>query len=94
VSLFCYIYFMILGTEVISFSDNLFQVVRTFRSSESFPIDEVKEYYNCDTVLKREERLYICRKIEEAQVIEDESIQLVEEEQKESTTPEEGSITG
>jgi hypothetical protein len=85
---------MILGTEVISFSDNLFQVVRTFRSSENFPIDEVKEFYGCDTVLKRDERLYICRKIEEAQVIEDESIQLVEEKQEESTTPEEGSTTG
>ena len=67
---------MILGTEVISFSDNLFQVIKTFPNNEKFPIDEAKEYYNCDTVLKREERLYFCRKIEEAQIIDD--IQAVE----------------
>ena len=36
-----------------------------------FPIAEAKEYYLSETVLRKEGILYICRIIEEAQVIEE-----------------------
>ena len=82
-SLFLYIYIMFIGTQVISFDDKLYQLIRTFRDREGFPVDECKEYYRCDTTLKREGILYFCRLIEEAQIIEDTQhgeLQLVEKE--------------
>lgn len=97
-SLFLYIYIMFIGTQVISFNDKLYQIIRAFRDREGFPVEECREYTNCDTTLKRDGMLYFCRFIEEAQIIEnthtDGEIQLVEEEQKESTTPEEERTTG
>jgi len=85
---------MFIGKEVISYNNNLYELVRVFREKENFPITEAKEYYNCDTTLKKEGILYFCRLIEEAQIIEEtkhESIQLVEEKQEAEAPTEEGS---
>lgn len=65
---------MFIGTQVISFNDNLYQLVRVLHDRPDLPIDDMKEYYNCNTALRREGKLYFCRLIEEAQVIEDEQV--------------------
>lgn len=65
---------MFTGKQVIEFNGNLYQLVRIFREKNNFPIDEFKEYYNCDTTLRKEGKLYFCRLIQEAQVIENDSI--------------------
>ncbi len=95
-SLFLYLYFMVIGTEVVSYNDNLYQLIRTFHEKADFPVNEAKEYYNCDTVLRKEGRLYFCRLIEEAQVITEDSgeIQLVETTQDSKETNEERSSEG
>jgi hypothetical protein len=88
---------MVIGTQVISYNDNLYQLLRTFHEKADFPVNEAKEYYNCDTVLRKEGRLYFCRLIEEAQVITEDNeqqIQLVETEQKTETSPEKTSTEG
>jgi hypothetical protein len=62
---------MSFNKEIISYNDNLYEVVRKFKDHPDFPTTEAKEYYLCETVLKKEGILYICRIIEEAQVIEE-----------------------
>jgi hypothetical protein len=57
--------------QIITFQGNLFVVYRTFRDYPNFPTEEAKEYYMCDTTLRKDGLLYFCRKIEEAQVIEE-----------------------
>jgi hypothetical protein len=86
---------MVIGKQIISFNDNLYELVKTFQDKEGFPTTEFKEHYECDTLLKKEGILYFCNLIQEAQIIEDnEQIQLVEEKQEESTTPEEERTEG
>ena len=62
---------MSFNKEIAAFNDKLYIIVRKFRDHHDFPITEAKEYYFCDTVLRKEGILYICRTIEDAQVIEE-----------------------
>lgn len=62
---------MSFNKEIVAFNDKLYIIVRKFRDHPDFPITEAKEYYMCDTVLRKEGILYVCRIIEEAQVIEE-----------------------
>lgn len=62
---------MSFGLNLLKFDDQLFQLIRTFPAYENFPVQEGKDYLNCDTVLKKDNLLYFCRKIEDAQVIEE-----------------------
>lgn len=62
---------MSFNKQVIHFNDKLFIVQRTFRDHPDFPTAEAKDYYHCDTVLKKEGILYICQAIQDAQVIEE-----------------------
>jgi hypothetical protein len=62
---------MSFNKEIISYNDNLYIVVRKFKDHPDFPTTEAKEYYLSETVLRKEGILYICRIIEEAQVIEE-----------------------
>ena len=71
VSLFQYIYIMSFNKEIIGYNNQLYEVVRKFKDHPDFPIAEAKDYYLCETVLKKEGILYICRIIEDAQVIEE-----------------------
>jgi len=63
---------MSFNKEIISYNDHLYEVVRKFKDHPDFPTTEAKDYYLCETVLRKEGILYICRIIEEAQVIENE----------------------
>ncbi len=63
---------MSFNKEIISYNDHLYEVVRKFKDHPDFPTTEAKDYYLCETVLRKEGILYICRVIEDAQVIENE----------------------
>jgi len=60
-----------IGTKLVKFDDKLFEIIRVFNQTPDFPITEAKEYYGCDRCLRRENELYFCRTIEDAQVIEE-----------------------
>ena len=62
---------MSFNKQVIAFNDKLLIVQRTFKDHPDFPVSEAKEYYDCDTVLKKDGILYICKTIQDAQVIEE-----------------------
>jgi hypothetical protein len=76
--------------DVVSYQDSLYKVIRVFNDHKQFPVPEMKEYLFCDTVLRKEGKLYLCRKIQEAVIIEDnnEQVQLVEEGTQESEAEE------
>jgi hypothetical protein len=87
---------MTTNAQIISFNDKLYQLVRRFHDRENLPITDMKEYYDCDTVLRKEGFLYFCRLIQEPQLIEDGQIEmeLVETPQQETTTGSETSPAG
>lgn len=61
---------MLIGKQVISYNDHLYILVKTFKDKEGFPINEFKDYFDCDMVLRKEGILYFCQQIQEAQIIE------------------------
>lgn len=77
------------NTEIISFDNRLFKLVRKFPAHPEFPIEDAKQIYFCDTVLKKDGKLYLCREIKDAIIVQDdEQVQLVEERtQKETPRP-------
>lgn len=58
--------------DVINVKDILYIIKRKIKKSD-FPVTETwKEHLHCDTVFQKDEMYYFCRKIEEAQIIENE----------------------
>ena len=53
--------------EIITANDNLYQLVRTIRENQlnNPNMEDLKEYFNCDTLLRKQGLLYFCRLIEE-----------------------------
>ena len=53
--------------EIISANGNLYQLIRTLREDQlKNPImEDLKKYYLCDTLLRKQGLLYFCRIIEE-----------------------------
>jgi hypothetical protein len=53
--------------EIITANDNLYQLVRVLREDQlkNPNTEDLKEYFLCDTVLRKQGLLYFCRLIEE-----------------------------
>ena len=53
--------------EIISANGNLYQLVRTIREArlKNPNMEDLKKYFRCDTLLKKQGKLYFCRLIEE-----------------------------
>ena len=53
--------------EIISANGNLYQLVRTIREArlKNPNMEDLKKYFLCDTLLKKQGILYFCRLIEE-----------------------------
>ena len=53
--------------EIITANDNLYQLVRVLREDQlkNPNTEDLKEYFFCDTVLRKQGLLYFCRLIEE-----------------------------
>ena len=57
--------------EIIYNKDNAYQLVRILKenSLKNPDMEILKEYFLCDTLLRKQGRLYFCRLIEEAEII-------------------------
>ena len=53
--------------EIINANNNLYQLVRVLREDQlkNPNTEDLKEYFLCDTVLRKQGLLYFCRLIEE-----------------------------
>jgi hypothetical protein len=51
--------------EIIEFGDRKFLLYRTVREFEKLDPNILKEYWYCDTVLKKEDMFYFCNEIKE-----------------------------
>ena len=53
--------------KIITANDNLYQLVRTIREDQlkNPNMEDLKEYFLCDTLLRKQGLLYFCRLIEE-----------------------------
>jgi len=53
--------------EIIAANDNLYQLVRVLQENQlkNPNTEDLKEYFLCDTVLRKQGLLYFCRLIEE-----------------------------
>ena len=53
--------------EIITANDNLYQLVRVLRENQlkNPNMEDLKEYFLCDTLLRKQGLLYFCRLIEE-----------------------------
>ena len=55
----------LLYKDLIEFGDRKFLLYRTIREFEKLNADLLKEYWHCDTVLKKENIYYFCNEIKE-----------------------------
>ena len=57
--------------EIINANGNLYQLVRVIKESrlKNPDMETLKEYFLCDTLLRKQGRLYFCRLIEEVEII-------------------------
>ena len=53
--------------EIITANDNLYQLIRVLREDQlkNPNMEDLKEYFLCDTLLRKQGLLYFCRLIEE-----------------------------
>ena len=53
--------------EIITANDNLYQLIRILRENQlkNPNMEDLKKYFNCDTLLRKQGLLYFCRLIEE-----------------------------
>ena len=53
--------------EIITANGNLYQLVRTIREArlKNPNMEDLKKYYYCDTLLRKQGMLYFCRLLEE-----------------------------
>jgi hypothetical protein len=53
--------------DIIEFGDRKFSLYRTIRESEKIDANTLKDYWHCDTVLKKENIYYFCNEIKETE---------------------------
>ena len=57
--------------EIIYTKDKAYQLIRVIRESrlKNPDMEILKQYFNCDKLLRKQGRLYFCRLIEEVEII-------------------------
>ena len=55
--------------DFISFQDKLYYIVKIVREDDKPIVDNLKEYLQADTVLKKEEKFYFLRNIPDIDII-------------------------
>ena len=57
--------------EIIYTNDNAYQIIRVIRESrlKNPNMEILKQYFNCNKLLRKQGRLYFCRLIEEVEII-------------------------
>lgn len=51
--------------QILEYGDRKFDLYRIIRETEKIDTDLLKEYWRCDTVLRKENLLYFCNEIKE-----------------------------
>jgi|TARA_B110000977_G_scaffold40820_1_gene54972 site-specific DNA-adenine methylase len=54
-----------MNKEIISIRDDLYQVYRVLKDNPKWEVDILKKLWNCTHTFKHQEKLYVCRIIEE-----------------------------
>ena len=58
--------------EFIHWDDSLVEVIRKYSTERIKDVNGLKELLDCNVVLRKNETTYFCRKIDEAEILEDE----------------------
>lgn len=58
--------------EFIQWEDSLVEVIEKYLSHRIKDVNGLKTLLDCDVVLRKNETTYICRKVSEAELVEDE----------------------
>ena len=58
--------------EFIQWEDSLVEVIEKYLSHRIKDVNGLKTLLDCDVVLRKDETTYICRKVSEAELVEDE----------------------
>jgi len=58
--------------EFIQWEDGLVEVIEKYLSHRIKDVNALKTLLDCDVVLRKDETTYICRKVSEAELVEDE----------------------
>ena len=58
--------------EFIQWEDGLVEVIEKYLSHRIKDVNGLKTLLECDVVLRKDETTYICRKVSEAELVEDE----------------------
>ena len=53
--------------KIINAKDNLYQLVRVLKENQlkNPNMEDLKKYFHCDTLLRKQDKLYFCRLIKE-----------------------------
>ena len=54
-----------MNKEIISIKGNLYKVYRVLKDNPKWEVDILKKLWNCTHTFKHQEKLYVCRIIEE-----------------------------
>ncbi len=54
-----------MNNEIISIKGNLYQVYRVLKNNSKWDVDILKKLWNCTHTFKHQDKLYVCREIEE-----------------------------
>jgi len=64
--------------QVLNYQDHLYILLRTIKESSNPIIQDFKEYLNADLVLKKDGIIYFLSSIDEAQIVVDEEVKVIE----------------
>lgn len=59
--------------EFIHWDDSLVEVIKKYSTERIKDVNGLKEMLDCNVVLRKNETTYFCRKMDEAEIIEDET---------------------
>ena len=68
----------VLEKKFINYNDSLYIVKRTIKEESKPIIDDWREHLQADMVLKKEGLFYFLQKVEEAQIVEEDNLELGE----------------
>lgn len=66
----------VLEKKFINYNDSLYIVKRTIKEESKPIIDDWREHLQADMVLKKEGLFYFLQKVEEAQIVEEDNLEL------------------
>ena len=60
--------------EFIHWDDSLVEVIKKYSTERVKDVNGLKDLLDCNVVLRKNETTYFCRKMDEAEILEDESL--------------------